>query len=456
MFRFGTRRSGSCRVSREARELLRIPLAHLRDALGRDPTVTGALVLLGGSIGAHAITLALMPVLTRVATPAEFGGLARFISMVGVLLAIVSLRYEWAVPLASSEARSARLIQLSMLLVLGFAGLAAIAAAAVGPSGPVGPIDHLGIEGRHVAAWVAPGIVVLGTVQILTSWTIRTGSFRLLAMSRVLHSSFVGMGQVVLCALFGGHLALIIGFLGGQMLAYAQLARRAFGEVVRNARAEDPPGLANVAREYRRFPLLSAPSSLVNALGVEAPILLISSLGGAQPAGQLALTQRWAALPGMLVMQSSGAGFLHGGRSARDDGRSFAEKEIPARHAAVERHRRCGIRGASRGAAVLSRSVRRAVACRRLDGVLAGGDDVLADVVRNGVVSRVPEPPGAQPGLERRPVDGRVGRHRCPAHARCVRCGHGCRILLCQCHLVSGSLPDERIWPVPSYRPTGD
>jgi O-antigen/teichoic acid export membrane protein len=289
--------------------LLKPLLAHLRQALARDRTFTGAFVLLGGSIGAHAITLALMPVLTRVATPAEFGGLARFISMVGVLLPIVSLRYEWAVPLAATEARSARLMQLSMLLVLWFAALAGIAAAAVGLSGPVGPISNSGIDGRLAAAWVAPGIVVLGTVQILTSWTIRTGSFRLLAMSRVLHSSFVGISQVVLCTLFGGHLALIIGFLGGQILAYAQLTRRAFGEVVRNVRAENPPRLADVAREYRRFPLISAPSSLVNALGVEAPILLISSLGGAQPAGQLALAQRWAALPGMLVMQSLGQAF---------------------------------------------------------------------------------------------------------------------------------------------------
>jgi O-antigen/teichoic acid export membrane protein len=289
--------------------LLRTPLAQLRDALGRDRTFTGALVLLGGSIGAHAITLAVMPVLTRVATPAELGGLARFISIVGVLLPIVSLRYEWAVPLASTEARAARLMELSILLVLGFAGFAAVAAVAVGPSASTGLIEDAVIGSRHAVAWVAPGIVVLGTVQILASWTIRTGSFRLYAMSRVLHSAFVGVGQVALCMLFGGQLALIIGFLGGQVLAYAFLARRAFGEMVRDAREKDAPRLADVAREYRRFPLISAPSSLVNALGVEAPILLISTFGGAQATGQLALAQRWAALPGMLIMQSLGQAF---------------------------------------------------------------------------------------------------------------------------------------------------
>ncbi len=264
-----------------------------------DRTRSRALLLLGGNLGAHAITLLLLPMLTRVASPVEFGDFARYVSFVGVLLPVASLRYEWAIPLARDPARNARLIELS-LWVLAAISLLTFAVA----SWPAARA----LTGGALTQWVAPGLVVLGCVQLVSSWTIRTAEFRMFTVARVLHSLFVGVAQIVLVMAFGGA-GLIVGHLGGQVLAYAYIGSRIAVDA-RDGRQSDPAvTVGTVAQEYRRFPLVSAPSSLVNALGVEAPILLIGSLVGTASAGQLALAQRIAALPGMLVTQSLGQSF---------------------------------------------------------------------------------------------------------------------------------------------------
>jgi O-antigen/teichoic acid export membrane protein len=156
---------------------------------------------------------------------------------------------------------------------------------------------------------LGPGLLVLGGVQILSSWTIRTGAFAPYARSRLFQSLFVGTGQIVLCALLGGPLSLIAAFLGGQVLAYVPLARKVWQDAHTGLSGAGLPAMPEVAAKYRRFPAISAPSSLLNSLGVEAPILLVSTFAGTGVAGQLALAQRVVAMPGMLVRESLGQAF---------------------------------------------------------------------------------------------------------------------------------------------------
>jgi len=59
--------------------------------------------------------------------------------------------------------------------------------------------------------------------------------------------------------------------------------------------------LRQLARRYRRFPLVLAPSGVLNVMGLQLPVVLIAYWYGSSVAGWMGLTQRVLSLPVMLV-----------------------------------------------------------------------------------------------------------------------------------------------------------
>jgi O-antigen/teichoic acid export membrane protein len=290
---------------------------RLKEWAAIDSTMSSAAVLLVGSLGAHLVTIALMPVLTRVATPEEFGGVAAFISVIGLMLPIASLRYEWAIPMAVTPAQAAGLVRLSFVILAVLSVLLATVGIALNESAA----DSASGAQAMVHGWlIGPGLFVLGTVQILASWTIRVGNYKALAIARFVHSALVGLGQIGAAVFFGGASALAVALLAGQVCAYFIVLKPMLRDVQGARRDGDASSLLPVAKEFIRFPVYSAPSSLANSAGVEAPILLISQLAGVVAAGHLSLAQRIAALPGMMAAQSLGQTFYtEAARLARHD-----------------------------------------------------------------------------------------------------------------------------------------
>jgi O-antigen/teichoic acid export membrane protein len=63
-------------------------------------------------------------------------------------------------------------------------------------------------------------------------------------------------------------------------------------------------GLRAAVRRFRRFPLLAAPSALINSAGLEMPLLLVSALYGDARAGLLGLTVRVFSGPTAIIGQA--------------------------------------------------------------------------------------------------------------------------------------------------------
>jgi O-antigen/teichoic acid export membrane protein len=64
------------------------------------------------------------------------------------------------------------------------------------------------------------------------------------------------------------------------------------------------------ADRFRRFPLLAMPSTFLNTVTLQLPLLMIVALYGATVGGHLVLAQRIIALPATLVAQAVGQAFL--------------------------------------------------------------------------------------------------------------------------------------------------
>ncbi len=253
--------------------------------------------LLCATLLGQAIAALLTPVLTRLVTPADLGAFSPFLSAAGILLPVMSLRYEWAIPIARTDSDAARLVQISVGLLVGFSLVLLVLAGITAFPTERAPANV------SLILLFAPMAFVMGAVQVLSGWVLRVSAFDALAKARVSNATLVISGQILLALALPGPLALALGLVLGQALAFLPiclLARRQ----LRSHLAISAPSVTDVLREHRRFPQFSAPSSLINSIGVETPILLSILLLGPAFTGHLALALRIVAIPGVLAAGS--------------------------------------------------------------------------------------------------------------------------------------------------------
>ncbi|WBC15115.1 oligosaccharide flippase family protein [Micromonospora sp. WMMA1998] len=251
-----------------------------------------------GSAGGQLLALAAAPLLARLYRPADFGVLAVIAALVLIVGTVAALRFEMAVPLPEREEDARALVRL---------GIAAAAGTAI-----LGSVVVL-LAGDRLAAWfgqpeldhwlwvVPPSAAAMGVVLVLNQFAVRHRRYGVIGRRNLLQSLSVVVTQIAAggAGLRPGGLALGFGF--GQVAAAVVLLRDVRGRGG-TARTRPPqPRLLAVARRYRRFPFLLAPSGLLNILGTQLPVLLIAYWYGSAVAGWLGLTQRVIAMPAALV-----------------------------------------------------------------------------------------------------------------------------------------------------------
>lgn len=258
----------------------------------------GLAKVLAGSVLGQGVGVLCSPLLTRLFTPSDFGALAVFTAVVTMCGAVCTLRLEAAVPLPRSEVRAAAVAWTALgvaaastvlLVVVGvFAGeffSAALAAPALAP------------------LWwlVAPTVFVVGAGQVMAAWMVRAQRYGQLARRNVT----LGVGQVAVQLVCGvlewRPIGLLLGLLAGRAAAFGGLGFAAGGLLrLRRPRRKQIRGVFVL---YRRFPLVSSWSALLNTAGSQAPLLVISTCYGQAAVGLIALTVRVLATPAAVIGQ---------------------------------------------------------------------------------------------------------------------------------------------------------
>ena len=264
-----------------------------------------------GTFVAQAVLALSSPVLTRLFSPAEFGVLAVFTSILGVIVPVASLRYEAAIPLPRESDDAKRITSLSLLLVTA-------AALSIGCAIGVArfAIAHwLGAPALARYWWLLPlGIMGMGTFRAINMWIVRNEAYGLLSQAKVLQAllqvSFQLAGGVFhlgLLGLFGGY---VLGRVSGAAYLVRRAALRPLPEVA---------GLRRLAARYRDFPLFYAPAALINSAGIELPPLLFARFFSLDVAGYFSLTLRILTLPIFLIGQATGQVFYPQASSLGDE-----------------------------------------------------------------------------------------------------------------------------------------
>ncbi|MBQ1075058.1 lipopolysaccharide biosynthesis protein [Micromonospora sp. C31] len=259
-------------------------------------SLRGVLSIAAGSAGGQLLALAAAPLLARLYRPTDFGTFAVVTALVAIIGTVAALRFEMAVPLPERERDAHALVVLGCVAACTTAVVGAVA---------------VGVWGGRLAAlfgqpalehwlWmVPPAAAAMGVVLVLNQLAVRRRRFGVIGRRNLAQSAAIVTTQLAagLAGLRPGGLAL---GLGAGQIASALVLLRGAGLWARQTRA-GRRDLLRVSRRYRRFPLLLAPSGLLNVLGTQLPVLLVAAWYGSAVAGWLGMTQRIIAVPTALV-----------------------------------------------------------------------------------------------------------------------------------------------------------
>ncbi len=268
----------------------------LINVLKKNEFAKNVLTLMTGTVLAQAVPIAIIPILTRIFTPEDFGLLALYGAFVSILGVVATGRYEIAIMLPKENEEARVLLQVSVLVAFFIALIVSI------------PIFIWNVEiasflgNEAIASWlylVPASVTLIGVYQALTYWNNRQKRFRNTAVSRVNQSLFQGVAQT---ALGFGKIAggLIWGQFFGIISSTTYLLRKDqnYKKVLEKTEVS---ALKQQMKKYQKFPKYGIIGGLCDAGATQMPVLMLTKFYSSTVTGMFSLTFRVLNMPTSIV-----------------------------------------------------------------------------------------------------------------------------------------------------------
>lgn len=255
---------------------------------GRGALLKGILTLVSGTIGSQVITFVSLLFLAYVYDPESFGYFSLVMSVVSILAPVAAFRYETATMLSESLEGTRAVAGMAMVS----ATVTVVATFTILQAASSYKIFGLG-DHRGFAGWVALLVTLSAMFMILSQLALRQQQYRLIASRSLLRAAVAGVSQLALGFTPLSPYGLIAGSGLGSLSGLAVLWKQTREYLVW-------PGAGAIriaAKRYWRFPVVFMPSTLLNAAGLQIPLLFLTATFGLAIGGQLGMAERIIAVP---------------------------------------------------------------------------------------------------------------------------------------------------------------
>lgn len=268
--------------------------------------------LASGTIVGQAIVVASSPVLTRLFTPAEFGQFAVMAAVIAITGIAACWRFEFAVLALPDDGEAAAMVSAAALVAL------MMALATSCGVWFLGDWFAMVVNAEPLAPWlwlIPCAVLIWGLGGLGTYWSLRQGNYRRNGLNRTLTLGAQAGGQIALGLLGTGSPGLVLGYLCGYVVRLIHHLGMMTADDRRRLALPTWWTVWRVARENWRYPVFSAPSSLLHTICEMAPAIAIAALFGPVTAGLYALAHRLMGLPVKLLGEAASHVFFGEGRA---------------------------------------------------------------------------------------------------------------------------------------------
>jgi O-antigen/teichoic acid export membrane protein len=257
-------------------------------------------ILTSGTVIAQLISVGIIPVLTRLYSPEEFGIFAIFSSIVAILGVFATGRYEYAI-LADKSNDDAWNIFYAVFILSVLFSIFVVAFSIVGREWVE---SALNINVSFLIIYMAGFSIFLGGIyQASYYWLNRQQYYHILTRSRVVGALILAIVSTLFGFLGFGAEGLIAGMILGQvanLLSIYISVKSNRGNHIRPAWSK----IITSAKQNLDYPRFLIPSSALDRFSSHSHILLLSYFFGTSVTGALGLYQRVVALPIRLIGNS--------------------------------------------------------------------------------------------------------------------------------------------------------
>lgn len=265
------------------------------------------LTLVSGTVLGQAVTLASLPILTRIYSPDDFGVLALFTSCALIVSTAACLRLDVAIPTATKHNEARDLL----LLAVTFAAIISIVTFLVLLLIPESVILNYGVDQPLLyISILAFAIFFSSTYNAFQFWATRAKKFGIVARTRVTQSVYGAVVQVLSGIAWGGN---PLGLVVGQVISTSGGVLKIYREVIRGSvelKGVTISGLRRTLESYKNYPKYSTAESFFNSAAIQLPILIVSAAYLGAEAGFIMLAMRVMQVPMRLVGSSIGQVYL--------------------------------------------------------------------------------------------------------------------------------------------------
>lgn len=249
-----------------------------------------------GNITAQAISLLAIPVITRLFSPENYGIFSLYGSIAVMFSIFSSLSYVSAILLPKDDSEVSNVFGLSIFAVFGMSLLVLTGVFFFNKD----ICHYLNAPQMELYLWLLPlSIFFDGIYLSFNYWSLRKKRFTQLSISRVVES--LSDRTLALCAGFFGYIsafALIISRLLGALLALLTLGFSVWRKDKESIKASlSMEKIVFNAKRYRKFPLISNWSILLNNISRQIPIIMLAMFFSPRIVGLYALSNRVLAMP---------------------------------------------------------------------------------------------------------------------------------------------------------------
>jgi O-antigen/teichoic acid export membrane protein len=261
----------------------------------------GAFIIGSGAALAQIIGIVTLPIITRLYSPSDFGILALFLSILAILLVLSSLRYEFAIPLPENESMTINLCILCILLMIFICSLISLIFLLIG--------DYIAILFNIQLImpyfWLLLlGLFSSGMYQILSYWAIRQRDYLTITQTRINQSISGAVSKISIGAFMSGPFGLLIGDFLSNAAGSWTLSKKFWMVNKSNLKEISINNLKHVARKYWNFPIFTVPAQLISTIGVQLPVIALSTIYGSDVTGWYILAYSTVSLPATLISAS--------------------------------------------------------------------------------------------------------------------------------------------------------
>lgn len=255
--------------------------------------IANVLKLVSGNVAGQILSILLVPILTRIYGPNDFGVFQLFLSISGILIIFSTFSYQFAIMLPKKEEDSANLTFLCVILVILISFLTAIIVLLVPKD-----IEHI-LNAPEISKYLIyiPAIIFFNGIFLAQNyWLSRKTRFGIIAGSSVINSISTRVFQLSISLWNVSPFGLIAGYVAGYGFADLFMLKgiREDLKIFKNVSLKR---MKEMAIEYKNFPLFSSWSTLANALSPQVPTFLLTYYYGTSVVGYFSLANQVVNMP---------------------------------------------------------------------------------------------------------------------------------------------------------------